>query len=67
MLSGDFPGGTVAKPLAPNVGGPGLIPGQGIRSHMSQLRPTQSNKKIKINIFLKERDAFYCCTRDNLV
>ena len=25
---------------APNVGGPGLIPGLGIRSHLPQLRPS---------------------------
>ena len=31
---GDFSGGPVAKLHAPNAGGPGLIPGQGTRSHM---------------------------------
>ena len=33
-----FLGGPMAK--APNPGGPGLIPGQGTRSHMLQLRPS---------------------------
>ena len=33
----NFPGGPVAK--TPNARGLGLIPGQGTRSHMSQLRP----------------------------
>ena len=32
----DFPGSPVAK--TPKAGGPGSIPGQGIRSHMTQLR-----------------------------
>ena len=34
----DFPGGPVARIHAPNAGGLGSIPGQGTRSHMSQLR-----------------------------
>ena len=32
---------------APNAGGPGSIPGLGIRSHMSQLRWAQPNKLKK--------------------
>ena len=35
-VSGDFPGGPGAKTPHSNAGGPGLIPGQGIRSHMPQ-------------------------------
>ena len=35
---GDFSGGPVAKILYSNVEAPGLIPGQGTRSHMLQLR-----------------------------
>ena len=34
----DFRGGPVAKLHSPNAGGLGLIPGQGTRSHMLQLR-----------------------------
>ena len=34
----DFPGGQWLRFRAPNAEGPGLIPGQGIRSHMSQLK-----------------------------
>ena len=32
----DFPCGPVAKPLCSQCKGPGLIPGQGARSHMPQ-------------------------------
>ena len=35
---GDFPGGPVAKTLRSQCRGPGLIPGQGTRSHLLQLR-----------------------------
>ena len=45
----DFPGGPVAKTSIPNTGGQGLIPDQGTRSHMLQLRPSQINKYIKNN------------------
>ena len=38
FTSGDFPGGPVAKPQAPNAGGLGSIPGQGTRFHIPQLR-----------------------------
>ena len=38
-MSWDSPGDPVAKTLCSNAGGPGLIPGQGTRSHMLQLRP----------------------------
>ena len=31
----------------PNSGGPGLIPGQGTRFHMLQLRPKYISKKLK--------------------
>ena len=39
---GDFPGGPVAKTPHSNAGGPGLIPDQGIRSHVPQLRPSSA-------------------------
>ena len=47
VLSTTFKEGTIGTSLlvlwlrlsAPNAGGPGLIPGQGTRSHMLQLRP----------------------------
>ena len=42
-----FPGGPVARLHAPNVGGPGLIPGRGTRSHMSQLRLSAAKFKKK--------------------
>ena len=35
---GNFPAGPVAKTPSPNAGGLGLIPSQGTRSHMPQLR-----------------------------
>ena len=38
MYHTDFPGGPVAKTLVPNAGGLGLIPGQGTRSPIPQLR-----------------------------
>ena len=37
-IFGDFPGGPVAKTPPSNAGGPGLIPGQGTRSHVPQLK-----------------------------
>ena len=33
-----FPGGPVTKLFTPSAGGPGLIPGQGNRSYILQLR-----------------------------
>ena len=39
LLTWDFPGGPGAKTWIPDTGGQGLIPGQGTRSHMLQLRP----------------------------
>ena len=39
----------------PNAGGPGLIPGQGTRSHMPQLRPSIA-QEIKINIKKKKKN-----------
>ena len=38
-LKRDFPGGPELRLWAPSAGGPGSIPGQGVRSHMLQLRP----------------------------
>ncbi|TEA34054.1 hypothetical protein DBR06_SOUSAS2310164, partial [Sousa chinensis] len=34
------------KLRAPNAGGPGLIPGQGTRSHMLQLKSLHATTKI---------------------
>ena len=45
----DFPGGPVAKTLAPNAGGSGLIPGQGPRHHMPQLRILMPQRRLKIS------------------
>jgi len=39
---------------APSAGGPGLIPGQGTRSHRLQVRPGRAT--YIINIFLKEEE-----------
>ena len=39
----------------PSAGGPGLIPGQGTRSHMPQLRPSIA-QEIKINIKKKKKE-----------
>ena len=56
---GDFPGGPVAKLHAPNAGGLGLIPGQGTRSHMLQLKilsaVTRPSRAKYINIFKREK------------
>ena len=41
---------------APNAGGLGLIPGQGITSHMSQLKIQHSQIKKQTNSFLKMND-----------
>ena len=40
----DLPGGPVAKTLRSQCRGPSLIPGQGTRSHMPQLRCSTANK-----------------------
>ena len=52
-----FPGGPVAK--TPNAGGLGLIPGQGTRSHMLQLKilsaVTRPSRAKYINIFKREK------------
>ena len=42
---GNFPAGPVAKTPSPNAGGLGLIPSQGTRSHIPQLRPGAARKK----------------------
>ena len=48
---------------APNAGGPGLIPGQGTRSHLPQLRPcSQESAAAKtwnrhINKYLKKEKS----------
>ena len=39
---GDFPGDLVARTLFSQHRGPGLIPGQGTRSHMLQPRPGEA-------------------------
>ena len=69
---GDFPGGPVAKTCTPNAGGLGLIPGQGTRSRMPQLKIPHATTKIscaatkiwcnqinKINIFQKSDMACF--------
>ena len=43
----DFSGSSVAKTPAPNAEALGLIPGQGTRSHMPQLRPQCSQINFK--------------------
>ena len=43
----DFPGGPVAKSLARNAGSRGLIPGQGTRSHMLQLKGPHATTKTQ--------------------
>ena len=44
-LPRDFPGGPMAKFHAPNAEGLGLIPIQGTRSHMPQLRILDATMK----------------------
>ena len=46
------------KLQTPNVGHPDLIPGQGTRSHMPQLRPAQTNKQL--NLLNKEMLVHHC-------
>ena len=43
----DFPGSHWLRLHAPNVRGPGLIPGQGTRSHMLQLRVHMPQQRWK--------------------
>ena len=48
----DFPGGPVAKTFHPNVGGLGLIPDQGTRSTIPQIKipcPTTKTWHSQIN------------------
>ena len=48
---------------APNAGGPGLIPGQGARSRMLQLKDPRSQiKKPKINKQTKNKNWYYWST-----
>ena len=42
--------------LAPKAGGLGLIPGQGTRSHMMQLR-AHTTKTLPSQIYLKKKNA----------
>ena len=56
----NFPGGPVAKTHTPNAEDLGLIPGQGTRSHMPQLRSkilSASNKTqcSQINELIKKK------------
>ena len=46
LKGGDFPGGRLRLD-APNAGDPDSIPGQGIRSHMPQLKIPHAARKIK--------------------
>ena len=46
-VSGDFPGGPVAKTPRSHAGGPGSIPGQGTRSLMPQLKSSHATTKIQ--------------------
>ena len=45
--AGNFPGDPEAKILSSQCRGPGWIPGQGMRSHMPQLRRLHVSTKIK--------------------
>ena len=70
MQARDFPGGPVAKTSHSHAGAPGLIPAQGARSHVPQLRLFVLQLKVphaatkiqhrqinKINIFKKHMQA----------
>ena len=46
LIYQDCPGGTVAKTPCFQCRGPGLIPGEGTRFHMSQLRVHMPQQKI---------------------
>ena len=46
-MNGDFPGGPVAKTSHSLPAGPGLIPGQGARSHILQLKIPRVTRKIR--------------------
>ena len=45
LANWDFPGGAVAKTLCSQSRGLGLIPGEGTRSHMLQLRILSATTK----------------------
>ena len=50
-ITEDFPDGPVAKtPYTPSAGGLGLIPDQGTRFHMPQLKIPHAAMKIKGSI-----------------
>ena len=62
------------KLCTPNAGGPGSIPGQGTRPHikqirvcMPQLRLVQSNKEIKIKIYIFKAVQFLVLETKNLL
>ena len=46
QITRDFPGAQWLRLCAPNTGGPGLIPGQGTRARMTQLRACMPQLKI---------------------
>ena len=56
-LPWDIPGGLVVGTLPSSAGGPGLIPGQGTRSHTLQLRPGAA--KLNKYIFNKYINTFF--------
>ena len=49
----DIPGGPVAKTSCSQCRGPGLIPGQGTRSHMLQVRVHM----LQLSIFFENMDT----------
>ena len=64
----------MAKTHIPNPGGPGLIPGQGTRSHMLQLRvhmpplkrfhlPQVKTQGSKINKYEKKKKILHAATK----
>ena len=53
----DFPSGPVAKTPTPNAGGWGLIPGQGTRSRMLQLKISRIMTKIEDPTYLNHELA----------
>ena len=55
-LCEDFPGGPAVKLRAPNAGGPGLILGQGTRSHMLQLKIPGASAKTQHSQINNERN-----------
>ena len=48
IVCGDFPGGPVARLCTPNIRSLGLIPSQGSRSHMLQLKIPHSATKTQV-------------------